>query len=76
MAAVPASAVPPPAKRRGRPPKDTSRIVLAGVDPHGPVQAFLDRFALEQAERRRKYSAAGNDRKRAREFAAAVARRQ
>jgi hypothetical protein len=74
-AAVPASAV-PPAKRRGRQPKDTSRIVLAGVDPHGPVQAFLDRFADEQAERRKKSNAKANERKREREFAAAKARAQ
>jgi hypothetical protein len=55
---VPAS-VGPTARRRGRPPKNASRIVLAGVDPHSPVHAFLDRFALEEAERRRKYNAAG-----------------
>jgi hypothetical protein len=60
-------------KRRGRPPKHTSRVVLAGVDPHGPVQAFLDRFAVEQAERRRASSVKANDRKREREFVAAQA---
>jgi hypothetical protein len=34
------------------------------------VQAFFDRFAVAQAEKRRKANEQGNDRKRAREFAA------
>ena len=38
------------------------------------VQAFLDRFAVEQAERRRKQNTKSNDRKREREFAAAKGR--
>lgn len=50
------------------------RIALAGIDPQGPVQAFFDRFAIEQAERRRRYSVKGNDRKREREFEAVKAR--
>ncbi len=56
--------------RPAHPPKVVrpERITLAGVDPNSPVQAFLDRFAVEQAERRRKYNEAGNDRTRAREF--------
>jgi hypothetical protein len=62
--------------RRGRPPKVSrpTRITLSGVDPNGPVQAFFDRFAAEQAERRRRYSVPGNQRKRERELAAAAAR--
>jgi hypothetical protein len=43
----PTSSAVQPAKHRGRPPKDTYRVVLADVDPHGPVQAFLDRSAVE-----------------------------
>jgi hypothetical protein len=64
-------------RRRGRPPKVSrpDRVTVAGVDPNGPLQAFFDEFAAEQAERRRKYNDAGNDRKRAREFEA-VKRRQ
>jgi hypothetical protein len=66
----------PSMPRRGRPPKVSrpTRIALAGVDPSGPVQAFFDRFAAEQAERRRRYSVPGNQRKRERELAAAAAR--
>ena len=62
--------------RRGRPPNVSrpDRITVAGLDPTGPVQAFFDRFAIEQAERRRRQNASGNDRKRAREFEAAKAR--
>ena len=61
---------------RGRPPKVSrpTRITLAGVDPNGPVQAFFDRFAAEQKERRRRKSVPGNQRKRERELAAALAR--
>jgi hypothetical protein len=47
---------------------------LTDVDSNGPVQAFFDRFAAEQAERRRRYSVPGNQRKRDREAAAAAAR--
>jgi hypothetical protein len=50
--------------------------VAASGHGHGPVQAFLDRFAVEQAERRRKNNVKTNDRKRERELAAAVARGQ
>jgi hypothetical protein len=62
--------------RRGRPPKVSrpTRITLAGVDPDGPVQAFFDRFAAEQAERRRRYNVPGHQHKREREIAAAAAR--
>jgi hypothetical protein len=66
-------------RKPGRPPKTAakpSRIVLAGVDPNGPVQAYFDRFAIEQAERRRQQNAKTNERKRQREFAAAQARAQ
>jgi transposase len=69
-----ATTVAPP-KRRGRPPKRPDRITLDGVDSNGPVQAFFDQFAVQQAERRRKYNDAGNERKRAREFDAARTRR-
>jgi hypothetical protein len=72
-----APALEAPAKpRRGRPPKVSrpARITLAGVDPNGPVQAFFDRFAAEQAQRRRRHSVPGNQRKRQRELAAAMAR--
>jgi hypothetical protein len=53
-----------PKRPRGRPPKVSrpDRITVAGVDPSGPVQAFFDQFAVEQAARRRKYNDAGNDR--------------
>jgi hypothetical protein len=73
---TPAALEAPGKPRRGRPPKVVrpTRITLAGVDPNGPVQAFFDRFAAEQAERRRRHSVPGNQRKREREFAAAVAR--
>jgi hypothetical protein len=61
---------------RGRPPKviRPTRITLAGVDPNGPVQAFFDRFAAEQKDRRRRKSVPGNQRKRERELAAALSR--
>ena len=65
-------------RRRGRPAKNASaptpRIVLAGIDPHGPVQAYFDRFAVEQAERRRRNNDKTNEQKRQREFAAIKAR--
>ena len=62
--------------RRARPPtvSQPARITLASVDPNGPVQAFFDRFAAEQAERHRRYSVPGNQRKRERELAAAATR--
>jgi hypothetical protein len=62
--------------RGARPPtvSQTTSITLASVDPNGPVQAFLDRFAAEQAEKLRRYSVPGNQRKREREFAAAATR--
>jgi hypothetical protein len=61
---------------RGRPPKVSrpTRITLAGVDPNGPVQAFFDRFAAVQKDRRRRKSVPGNQRKRERELAAALSR--
>ena len=52
----------------------TPRIALAGIDPHGPVQAYFDRFAVEQAERKRRNNDKTNERKRQREFAAIKAR--
>jgi hypothetical protein len=62
--------------RRARPPtvSQPARITLASVDPNGPVQAFFDRFAAEQAERHLRYSVPGNQRKRERELAAAATR--
>ena len=42
--------------------------LVAGLDPNGPVQALLDRFAVEQAERRRRYNDVTNERKRQREL--------
>jgi len=55
----------PGKSRPGRPSKVSgpTRITLAGVDPDGPVQAFFERFAAEQAERRRRKSVPGNQRK-------------
>jgi hypothetical protein len=72
-----APALEAPAKSPGvRPPKVSraTRITLTGVDPNGPVQAFFDRFAAEQVEKRRRHSIPGNQRKRERELAAALAR--
>ena len=62
--------------RRDRPltVSQPTRITLASVDPNGPVQTFLDRFAADQAEKHRRYSVPGNQRKREREFAAAATR--
>jgi hypothetical protein len=64
----------PTHKPRGRRPKRPDRVTLAGVDPNGPVQKFLDQFAAEQVARERKRNQVINDRKRAREFAAATLR--